>query len=248
MLVDTHCHISSDMDIDEIITDCKNKNVGTLILGGCARKDNMDNISIASRYNNIYATVGFHPDTCNEIKSSDLVELEKLLSDDEVIAIGEIGLDYHYGKEDIALQKKLFNEQLKLADRYNMPVVIHTRDAVNDTIEMLKNYNLKGVIHCFSGSYETACKYIDMGYKLGIGGVITFKNSNLKDVVKKVGLENIVLETDSPYLSPIRGEKNTPSNVSIVANFIAELFNISLEEVINITNKNVKSIFNINCI
>lgn len=246
MFFDTHCHFFEE-DIDEVLKKAKQNGVFKLILGGCDKKDNLCNLSLAKEYKEIYATIGYHPDTCERINDADLKLLEEQIKNNKIVAIGEIGLDYHYEKDNKELQKKLFTSQLDLAKKYNLPVVIHSRDAVSDTLKILKKYNLKGVMHCFSGSYEVALEYTKLGYKLGIGGVITFKNSNLKEVIKKIGLDNIVLETDSPYLSPIRGEKNDPSNILIIAKYISELFGVTLQDISLITNKNVEEVFGINC-
>lgn len=246
MFFDTHCHFFEE-DIDEVLKKAKQNGVFKLILAGCDKKDNLCNLSLAKEYKEIYATIGYHPDTCERINNADLKLLEEQIKNNKIVAIGEIGLDYHYEKDNKELQKKLFTSQLDLAKKYNLPVVIHSRDAVSDTLKILKKYNLKGVMHCFSGSYEVALEYTKLGYKLGIGGVITFKNSNLKEVIKKIGLDNIVLETDSPYLSPIRGEKNDPSNILIIAKYISELFGVTLQDISLITNKNVEEVFGINC-
>ena len=156
-------------------------------------------------------------------------------------------MDYHYGKDNIDSQKKLFIYQLELAKKYNLPVVIHSRDATQDTIDILKSYNLKGDIHCFSGSLEIAKVYISMGYYLGIGGVVTFKNSNLYKVIEKIGLDNVVLETDSPYLSPepFRGTKNSSKNIPIIANKISDILNIDVSEVSKITYSNAVKLFDL---
>src|SRR5699024_7496682 len=176
---------------------------------------------------------------------SDLDYLKSLLGEKKIVGIGEIGLDYHYTKENKDKQIWLFEEQLKIAEEFNLPVVIHSRDATMDTINTLKKYKVKGIIHCFSGSLETANIYISMGFLLGIGGVVTFKNSKLKDVVKEVPSESIVLETDSPYLAPVpfRGKINSSKYLEYIANFIAEIKNISVEELAEITSRNASSLF-----
>ncbi len=245
MLIDTHCHLAHDEDIDKIINDAKENNVDYLVLGGCSKKENIENLNLVSKYNNIYATLGYHPDMCLEYDDSFLSLLENQIKNKKVLAIGEIGLDYHYGKENRNEQIKMFRDQLLLAQKYNLPVVIHSRDAVNDTINILKEYNVKGIIHCFSGSLEVALEYIKMGYLLGIGGVVTFKNSKLSLCLKNISLDNIVLETDSPYLSPIRGEKNSPKNILLVAEFLAKLYNVSLEQVAKKTTDNALLVFGI---
>ena len=173
--------------------------------------------------------------------------IEEHIKNEKIVAIGEIGLDYHYEKEKREEQIELFEAQLSLAEKYHLPVVVHSREATLDTIQSLKKFKVNGVIHSFSGSLETAEIYIKMGFLLGVNGVITFKNCNLKDVIEKLDLHNIVLETDSPYLTPVpfRGKQNDPSKVSIIADFICDLKDITCEELAKITNENIKRVFDI---
>ena len=163
------------------------------------------------------------------------------------MGVGEIGLDYHYTKDNREAQIALFEQQLALAEKNNLPVVIHSRDATEDTINTLKKYKVKGVIHCFSGSLEVAEIYIRMGFKLGFGGVVTFSNSNLYKVVEKIGLPNIVLETDSPYLAPVpyRGKQNSSKYVPVIAQKIADILGLSLEEVASVTTSNACELFDL---
>lgn len=195
----------------------------------------------------MYIALGIHPESADTYQKEDLTFIEENLSNPKVIAIGEIGLDYHYTKENKTLQIKLLESQLKIAETHNLPVIIHSREATEDTINTLKKYHVKGVIHSFSGSLETAKIYIKMGYLLGINGVITFKNSKLKEVIKELPLEHLVLETDSPYLTPepFRGKPNEPARIKEIATFISELKGISLEELARITNENIMRIFDI---
>ena len=247
MLIDSHCHlVNEDYNIDEIIEKAKENDVKYLIVSGSERDDNKLNIKLLDKYDNIFLSAGYHPSMASSVTEDDYNFLEKCLMNDRVVAVGEIGLDYHYGKEDMEDQKELFRRQLDLAKKYNKPVVIHTRDAFLDTYNILREYNLSGVIHCFSGSLEVAKQYLDLGYYLGIGGVVTFKNSKLKDVIKEIGLGRVVFETDSPYLSPIRGEKNEPGNVKLVCEFISDLLGLSFDEVANITSNNVINLFRLN--
>ena len=247
MLIDSHCHlVNEDYNIDEIIEKAKENDVKYLIVSGSERDDNKLNIKLLDKYDNIFLSAGYHPSMASSVTEDDYNFLEKCLMNDRVVAVGEIGLDYHYGKEDMEDQKELFRRQLDLAKKYNKPVVIHTRDAFLDTYNILREYNLSGVIHCFSGSLEVAKQYLDLGYYLGIGGVVTFKNSKLKDVIKEIGLGRVVFETDSPYLSPIRGEKNEPGNVKLVCEFISDLLDLSFDEVANITSNNVINLFRLN--
>ena len=246
MLVDTHLHlINENYDIAEVINRAKKAGVEKLVVSGADIEDNFLNIEKLEKYKNVFFTCGYHPEVANKVGENELKKLEKLLENDRVVAVGEIGLDYYYGKENKDKQKELFKKQLDLAKKHKLPVVIHTRDAFLDTFNILKEYKLTGVIHCFSGSKEIAVQYIELGYLLGIGGVVTFKNSNLKNVLKEIGLENIVLETDSPYLSPDRGNKNEPANIKTIAEFIGDYLGISLLEVARITTSNAERIFKI---
>lgn len=246
MLIDTHLHLfNEDYDIDEVISRAKDAGVKYLIVSGSDLVDNKFNEKLLDTYDNVFLSVGYHPSCALDVSDEDLNYLEDLIKLDRVVAIGEIGLDYHYGKDDRDKQIELFRFQLDLAVRYNLPVVIHTRDAFLDTYNILKEYNLKGVIHCFSGSVEVAKKYLSLGYYLGIGGVVTFKNSKLKDVVKEIGLSKIVLETDSPYLSPYRGEVNEPCNVRYICDFISEYLEISSDEVSLVTTGNACRLFDL---
>lgn len=248
MLIDTHCHlVNEDYDIDRVINNAKEAGVKHLIVSGSDNEDNRLNMKNLNNYDCISFSVGYHPSMASSVTEEDYSFLEKCLMNDNnrIVAIGEIGLDYHYGKDDAELQKKLFKRQLDLAVKYNLPVVIHTRDAFLDTYNIIKEYDLLFDIHCFSGSLETAKMYIDLGCYLGIGGVVTFKNSKLINVLKEIGLSCIVLETDSPYLSPDRGQKNEPCNVSKVCNYISKELDIPYSEVAKITTDNAKKLFKI---
>ena len=249
MFVDTHCHFEKQYysNFDEVITNAKDSGVGLLIACGCSKSANIEALDVANNYENIYTTIGYHPDQASIVTTDDLKELESQLSNKKVVGIGEIGLDYHYEGYDKQKQFELFENQLKIAEKYNLPVVIHSRDAVQDTIDILRKYKLKGVIHSFSGSYEVARIYLDMGFKLGINGVVTFKNCNLKDTLVKLSPKDIVLETDSPYMTPHphRGEKNESKNIKIIAEFLSDLYHISTQELAEITRKNVNDIFDI---
>ena len=249
MFIDTHCHLSVEdyYDIDTVIKENRAAGISKIIISGCSYDSIIESLDIADKYEDVYVTIGFHPDQVEVISDKDLDFLKDKLSNPKVVGIGEIGLDYHYSKELKEAQIDLFEKQLKIAEEYNLPVVIHSRDATNDTINCLKKYNLKGDIHCFSGSLETAKIYISMGYYLGIGGVVTFKNSNLGNVIKEIGLSNVILETDSPYLSPVpyRGMKNSSKNIPIIAEYIANLLDISIEEVSKITLNNTSQLFDL---
>ena len=247
MLVDTHCHLYKEYydSLDNVFLESQENEVSLFIVSGCDSKSNQEVLELANKYLNIYCSIGIHPEYTDSYTEEDLQFLESCLCQSKVVAIGEIGLDYHYSKENKELQKELFEKQLMLASKYSLPVVIHSRDATEDTLTILKKYpEVKGVIHSFSGSLEVAQMYIKMGYKLGINGVVTFKNSHLKELLPKV-LDSIILETDSPYLTPhpYRGTRNEPKYVLDIAKFIAEYCDISLEELAQITEKNIKEIF-----
>ena len=247
MYIDTHCHLSREDydDIDKVIEENKNANIDKIVVSGCSRESIEEVMDLKDRYDMVYVTIGYHPEYADTVTESDLDYLKSLLGEKKVVGIGEIGLDYHYTKDNKDKQIWLFEEQLKIAEEFNLPVVIHSRDATMDTINTLKKYKVKGIIHCFSGSLETANIYISMGFLLGIGGVVTFKNSKLKDVVKEVPSESIVLETDSPYLAPVpfRGKINSSKYLEYIANFIADIKNISVDELAEITSRNASSLF-----
>ena len=249
MFTDTHCHLYKEYyeNLEEILNHAYETKVNRFIVAGCDSSSNKEVFNLVQEYKNIYGCVGIHPEETLTYKINDLEELEQELKSDKIVAIGEIGLDYHYDKENKELQKKLFIKQLEIAKKYKKPVVIHSRDATQDTIDILRKYPMvRGVIHSFSGSLEVAKIYINMGYKLGINGVVTFKNSHLKELLPDIK-DNIVLETDSPYLTPhpYRGTPNEPKYIFNIASFVSDYLNISLEELARITNKNIMSIFDI---
>lgn len=250
MFIDTHCHLSSEFysDISEVILEDEKAGMSQIIASFC-EIDTVNNVcTFVDNYNIVYATIGFHPDQASKYTDTDLLKLRELcLKYKKIVGIGEIGLDYHYGKENRDEQIILFKKQLDLASELNLPVVIHSRDATKDTVDILKEYSLNGVIHCFSGSLEIAKEYIKMGFLLGIGGVVTFKNSKLPLVVKEIPLESIVLETDSPYLTPTpyRGSVNSSKYIPIIAEKIAEIKEISTSEVASITTNNALKLFDL---
>ena len=249
MFIDTHTHLSLEDydDIDLVIKENRDNNISKIIISGCTRDSIIESLKYIDKYDDVFATIGYHPSEVDDCNDDDLILLEEQLKHKKVVGVGEIGLDYHYGKEDRDKQIELFEKQLKIAEKNILPVVIHSRDATEDTINILKKYNVRGVMHCFSGSIETAKIYTSMGFLLGIGGVVTFKNSNLFKVVEEVGIENIVLETDSPYLTPepFRGKKNSSKYIPYIAKRIAEILNISVEEVGKITSNNASSMFDL---
>ena len=246
-MIDTHAHILSEFydDIDKLIEELKSKNIIKVINCADSIETSKEVLNIYNKYEGyLLPAVGIHPEN---IDNSNLKTIENIIKEHKVFAIGEIGLDYHYNDENKDEQKEYFIKQLDLALKYDLPVIIHIREAMQECFDILKTRKNKGIIHCFSGSVEMAREYIKLGYKLGIGGILTFKNSKLYEVIEKIDLKDIVLETDSPFLSPepFRGKKNKPCNVLYVAKRIAEIKNISLEEVINTTTATAKQIFDI---
>ena len=249
MFIDTHCHLSSSDydDIDLVINENRKAGMEKIIVSACDKKDFEEAFLLSEKYKDVFLTIGYHPEYVDDIVPADIVELDVLLKKEKVVGVGEIGLDYHYTKDNREAQIALFEQQLALAEKNNLPVVIHSRDATEDTINTLKKYKVKVVIHCFSGSLEVAEIYIRMGFKLGFGGVVTFSNSNLYKVVEKIGLPNIVLETDSPYLAPVpyRGKQNSSKYVPVIAQKIADILGLSLEEVASVTTSNACELFDL---
>lgn len=250
MYIDTHCHLSVEDydDIDLVIKENKEAGIDKIIISGCTRDAIVESLELINKYDDVYATIGYHPSEVSITTDKDLELLEEQIKNKKVVGIGEIGLDYHYGREDIEEQKILFRKQMDIAKRNNLPVVIHSRDATSDTIEILSEYpEVRCDIHCFSGSLETAKIYISMGYMLGIGGVVTFKKSNLYKVIEAIGLSNVILETDSPYLTPepFRGRKNSSKYVPYISKKLSEILKIKEEEVAKITSNNASSLFDL---
>lgn len=252
MLVDSHAHITNEYydNIQLVIDEAKKSNVLKIINCATSFNDFDEIIKVSNQYNINFA-LGIHPEEIYEVDETLKQKLEglivKSIDDKKFVAIGEIGLDYYHTKENKEAQLELFDFQLSLAEKYKKPVIVHSREAAQDTIDMLKKHNVKGVIHCFSGSYETAREYIKLGFLLGIGGVITFKNCKLRDYINKIGIENIILETDSPFMTPepFRKYKNEPKYVLETAKFLSNIMKISLEELEEITTKNCYKIFDI---
>lgn len=246
-LIDTHCHIALTDDIDSLVMDAEKNNVLKFIISGCDKKSIRDGLEIIYRYPSIYMTIGFHPDEADDLTDKDINDLEILLkTNKKIVGIGEIGLDYYHNDMNKEKQREIFIKQIELAEKYDLPIVIHSRESIGEVYEILKDHpKARGVIHCFSGSLEMAKQFIDLGFYLGIGGVITFKNSKLKEVIEEISLDNIVLETDSPYLAPepYRGHTNYPQNIKIIAQYIRKLKNMSLEEISTKTTSNVYRIY-----
>ena len=247
MLIDSHCHIlSCEYDnLDEILKKCLLK-VDKIIINGYDFKTSVEAVDIANKYKNVYAAVGIGPEEVDNVSLSNFKDIERLLNNEKVVAIGEIGLDYYWTKENKEKQIYVFKNMLNIAKQNNKPVIVHSRESINDVYNLLKEYGVKGIMHCYSGSYEMAKEFIKLGFLIGIGGVVTFKNAKtIKDVVRKIDISNISLETDSPYLSPEpkRGEKNDSTNLIYIVENISKIKNITTKEVIEKTGKSVSSMF-----
>lgn len=249
MLTDTHCHLTKEYfnDMRKVIEDAKSWGVSRYISAADSLESTDEMITLSNENDEVYAAIGIHPENCND----DISEFERIVdgnkNNQKVIAIGEIGLDYHYGKENKKRQIEVFEEQLRLAEKYNLPVVVHSREATLDTIESLKKYKVRGVMHCYSGSIETARELIKMGFYIGVGGVMTFKNSKIDEIIKDIPLERIVLETDSPFLTPepYRKFSNEPKYIKVIAEYLADLKHINILDVEKVTEQNVKDLFSI---
>lgn len=255
MLIDSHAHLDDrrfDGDRDRIINSLEDNGVELVINVGAGMVSSKASVELANKYENIYAVVGVHPHSAKELEGRDLSELKELAQQDKVVAIGEIGLDFYYDNSPRDVQRKWFKAQIDLAKELDMPVVIHTRDAAQETFDILKGAaedgKLKCLLHCYSGSVEMAEEYIKLGFYISLAGPVTFRNARVpKEVAKVVPLDRLMIETDSPYLTPepYRGKRNEPMYVKYVAQCIAEERGITLEEVTKATSANVFRFFGI---
>ena len=248
MFIDTHCHISKEYfdDIPNLIDKIVKSGVNKVIVNGCDMKSNLEVLELVEKYDIVYGALGFHPTELDDFSDEQLIWLEKNINNKKIVAIGEIGLDYHYDTTDKVKQKEVFEKQLQIASKYHKPVIVHSRDAINDTYNIISKYNVIGSLHCFSSSKEMAERFIKLGFYIGIGGVCTYKNAKeIKEVIKAIDLEYIILETDTPYLSPepVRKEKNTPCNIPIIASYIASLKDVDLSIVSRVTSANASRLF-----
>lgn len=240
MMVDTHCHLDELEDIDAVI---KKMDKHIIIVSGTNDNSNLKVLELCEKYKNVYGTLGIHPEEIDNLTDKSFKIIEENLTNPKIVGIGEIGLDYYWRNDNKMAQKDLFIKQIELASKYYKSIVVHSREAVSDTYEIIKKYakDINVDIHCYSGSVEMAKEFVKIGCRLGIGGVLTFKNGKkLQEVVEKIDLQHLLLETDSPFLSPepFRGKPNEPYNVFYVAQKIAEIKNISTEKVISQTTEN----------
>ena len=252
-MIDTHTHINmiEVTPADDIIKNAGNYGVDKLIIPAASTSDFDTIIELTNKHENVYGMLGIHPSEAKEWTDDIITRIKKLANKNKkIVAIGEIGLDYYWDKSFNDLQKEIFIKQIKLANELRLPIDVHDRDAHKDTFDILKEYNRGSIVimHCFSGSVEFAKECIKEGWYLGIGGVVTFKNAiKMKEVALAVPLEQILLETDAPYLTPVpyRGKENQPAYVKFVAEEIARIRNTTFEEIDEITTQNAKRVFNI---
>ena len=255
---DSHSHYNDekfDIDREKIIEETLASGVSNFIVAGYNIESSKKAIEIAERYKEAYAIVGISPNDIETIKTEEdvtknIFKIEKIANNKKVLAIGEIGLDYYWNKENKEIQKEMFIKQIELANKLDLPIVIHTRDAMIDTIEILKEYsvNKKGIFHCCPLNRELVKEALKLEFYISLSGVITFKNAkNADDIINMIPEDKLLIETDSPYLSPepFRGKRNNSMNVKYVAEKIANVKGKTLEEVANTTNQNAKKIFNI---
>lgn len=249
MLIDTHCHIyKSEMEnAQEIIKEAAKKDI-SIILNGTDPQSNIEILELSAKYDNVYAALGYFHTFADKITDEDISLLDSQLENDKVIAVGEIGLDYYYTKENKDKQKELFEEMLNLARNHDLPVIVHSRKSIQDTFDILKKHDVVGSMHCYQGSAEMAQQFIKLGFYIGIGGPITHTNNKkTKRMVKKIDSNRILVETDSPYLTPEekKGEENTSLNLKYIIRKIAEELGMQEDEVIRITTQNAKRLFNL---
>ena len=252
MLTDSHIHLymeEFEQEIEVLIRKALNKNIGKFLLPNIDNKSLPKLLSTCNKYKEIcYPMIGLHPCSVNNHYNQNLYKLYQQIDKHPFIGVGEVGIDLHWGNDFFEQQKDAFEKQINWANKHKLPLVIHSRKAFNEVYEILyqqKDEKITGIFHCFTGTYEQAKKIIDLGFYLGIGGIITFKNNNLTDLVKKIDLKHIVLETDAPYLAPhpMRGKQNKPEFLSIIAQTVCDIKNVDLQDLTKITNQNINNIF-----
>lgn len=252
MYFESHAHYDDEAyneDRDELLLSLKNSGVDYVIQNAASISSSKEGIELAKKYDFIYCTIGVHPHDAEELDEEKFKELKSLSTEKKVVAIGEIGLDYYYDNSPRDLQKYWFERQMEWSKEVSLPIVVHSRDASQDTFDLIEKVNpIGGVIHCYSGSVEMAKEYVKKGFYIGVGGTVTFKNAKkLIEVVNEIPLSSILIETDAPYLSPVplRGKRNDSRNLKYIVEKIAEIKGISPEEVARITMENGKKLFKI---
>lgn len=250
-IFDTHAHYDDewfDEDRDELLSALPSKGVIGVVSCGCDIDSTKANIQLAKANDYIYFAAGFHPENLEGFTIQDLEEIEKLAKEEKCVAIGEIGLDYHWMASSKEKQIEFFEQQIELAKKLNLPIIVHDREAHGDTMDILRKTKPQGVLHCFSGSKEMARELVKQGMYIGLNGVATFKNARKSlEVVKEIPIERLVLETDCPYLAPEpnRGKRNDSSYIPFIAEKIGETLNMEAQEILNITAENAKKLYNL---
>lgn len=250
-IFDTHAHYDDsrfDRDRDSLFASLKEKGVSFVINCGCDLKSSLTTLELSEKYDFIYAAVGVHAHEAQEATEADLEKIKELYSQKKVVAVGEIGLDYHYDFSPREVQKEIFEKQLITAKALQLPVIVHDRESHEDTLNLLKKHRPEGVVHCFSGSKEMAQEIVRLGMHIGIGGAVTFKNAKKPvEVVEYLPLDRLLLETDAPYMTPVpfRGQRCDSSHIAYTAEKIAEIKGIPVQQLIDICNENAKKLFNI---
>ncbi|MBE8222242.1 MAG: TatD family hydrolase [Bdellovibrionales bacterium] len=248
MWIDTHTHLDSLENPEQAIKNASLNNIDKIITIGTSKKDHFKVLDLSKKHKNVYCTLGVHPHEAESFDPETESFMLSHLTDQKVVGVGEIGLDYYYDNAPKELQKQVFKKQLQIAKDFNLPVEIHSRDAEDDIISLLKEFknHVSGIIHCFSGSQDFANKVLELGYNLSISGIVTFKNADkLREIVKNTPLDRLHIETDAPYLTPVpfRGKKNEPAYVVHVAQKIAEIKGVSLDDLSKQLAKNTKLLF-----
>lgn len=248
-IFDTHAHYDDsrfDEDRDELISSLPEKGVSQIINCACDYKSCLTTLELSEKYDFVYSALGVHAHEAEELTDEDWEKILQLFKSKRVVAVGEIGLDYHYDFSPRDIQKDVFEKQLKLAQELDLPVIIHDREAHEDTMTLLKKYRPKGVVHCFSGSAEMAKEIIKLGMYIGIGGAVTFKNAKKPvEVVSEIPLDRLLLETDAPYMTPVpfRGQRCDSSHIAYTAEKIAEIKGMDAQQIIDICNENAQELF-----
>jgi TatD DNase family protein len=261
--IDSHAHLfftDYTNDLDSVLSRAREAGVGMIIVPGTDLKTSQEAVLLAGQHENIFGCVGIHPHEVSKSSHQDLAEIEKLCVEKKVAAIGEIGLDYHYDFSPPEMQKKYFIEQMQIAVSHNLPIVVHMRESIEDTFSLVertikanpgwrdnKKQPMRGVFHCFPGTADQAAYAHELGFCISYPGIVTFKKSNSIDVVKQIGLQNTLLETDSPYMTPVplRGKRNEPANIVLIGRKIADVLDITEEEVARITSENAIRLFDL---
>ena len=250
-IFDSHAHYDDeqfDSDRSELLASLESKGVSGVVFCGVNIETSKFSVGTAHKYDYIYSAVGFHPLNLSDYKEGDLRVLKELCKDEKVVAVGEIGLDYHYEKETRSEQLELVEKQIILANELSLPIIFHDRESHEDTLNLLKKHRPKGVVHCFSGSVEMAKEIIKLGMYIGLGGAVTFKNAvKPVEVAKYVPDSRLLIETDCPYMTPVpfRGKRNDSSLIPYTAQKLAEVRGVSPQEILDLTAKNAKTLFNI---